>query len=152
MNDILVIYYSFTGNSKKVAEYVKDKLNADILELEPKEPFSSDYDEVVREWQNNDIKKDVEIKKIDKDLSKYNKIILITGIWWYGITPVMKKFLREYDLSNKDIIYIANSLQESITELLKLKKRLHNFGYFEDEEFLKNKMVDFDFWISRLKK
>lgn len=59
---------------------------------------------------------------------------------------------KEDSLSNKDIIYIANSLQESITELLKLKKRLHNFGYFEDEEFLKNKMVDFDFWISRLKK
>ena len=59
---------------------------------------------------------------------------------------------KENSLSNKDIIYIANSLQESITELLKLKKRLHNFGYFEDEEFLKNKMVDFDFWISRLKK
>ena len=63
MDKILVVYYSFTGNSKKVAEYVKDKLNADILELEPKQPFSSDYDEVVREWQNNDIKKDVEIKK-----------------------------------------------------------------------------------------
>ena len=61
-------------------------------------------------------------------------------------------YFKEDSLSNKDIIYIANSLQESITELLKLKKRLHNFGYFEDEEFLKNKMVDFDFWISRLKK
>ena len=59
MSDTLVIYYSFTGNSKKVAEYVKDKLNADILELEPKIPFSSDYDEVVKEWQNNDIKRDV---------------------------------------------------------------------------------------------
>ena len=61
-------------------------------------------------------------------------------------------YFKEDSLSNKDVIYIANSLQESITELLKPKKRLHNFGYFEDEEFLKNKMVDFDFWISRLKK
>lgn len=59
---------------------------------------------------------------------------------------------KEDSLSKQDINYIADSLQESITELLKLKKRLHNFGYFEDEEFLKNKMVDFDFWISKLKK
>lgn len=73
MTDILVIYYSFTGNSKKVAEYVKDKLNADILELEPKIPFSDDYDTVVEEWQNNDIKQDVEIKEINIDLSKYKK-------------------------------------------------------------------------------
>lgn len=49
MTDTLVIYYSFTGNSKKVAKYVKDKLNADILELEPKIPFSDDYDTVVEE-------------------------------------------------------------------------------------------------------
>ncbi len=40
----LVVYYSFTGNSKEIAEYVKDKLNADIIELEPKIPFSDDYD------------------------------------------------------------------------------------------------------------
>ena len=59
MTDTLVIYYSFTGNSKKVALYVKDKLNgkADILELEPKIPFSDDYDTVVEEWQNNEIKR-----------------------------------------------------------------------------------------------
>lgn len=55
-------------------------------------------------------------------------------------------------LSNNGINYIVESLENSINELLKLKKRLHNFGYFEDEEFLKNKMIDFDFWISRLKK
>ena len=109
MTDTLVIYYSFTGNSKKVANYVKDKLNADILELEPQIPFSSDYDEVVAEWQNNDIKRDVEIKKVDKDLSKYKKIVLITCTWWYGISPVMKKFLKEYDLSNKDIIVASSN-------------------------------------------
>lgn len=55
-------------------------------------------------------------------------------------------------LSNSGIAYIAESLEEIINELLKLKKRLYNFGYFEDEEFLKNKMIDFDFWISRMKK
>lgn len=104
MDKALVIYYSFTGNSKKVAEYVKDKLDADILELEPKEPFSNDYDEVVNEWQNNDIKRDVEIKPVGANLSNYKKIVLITSTWWYGITPVMKRFLKDYDLSGKDII------------------------------------------------
>ena len=109
MDKILVIYYSFTGNSKTVLEYLKNKLNADILELEPKVPFSSDYDEVVRQWQNNDIKRDVEIKPVDIDLSKYNKIVLITCTWWYGISPVMKKFLKEYDLSKKDIIVASSN-------------------------------------------
>lgn len=94
MNKVLVIYYSFTGNSKKVAEYVKNKLNADILELEPTVPFSSDYDEVVEEWQNNDIKRDVDIKHINIDLSQYKKIVLITCTWWYGISSSYEKIFK----------------------------------------------------------
>ncbi len=81
MTDTLIIYYSFTGNAKKIANYVKEKKNADILELEPKAPFSSSYDEVVDEWQNNDIKRDVEIKDVNVDLSKYKNIVLITCTW-----------------------------------------------------------------------
>lgn len=119
MTDTLVIYYSFTGNAKKIANYVKEKKNADILELEPKTPFSSSYDEVVDEWQNNDIKRDVEIKDVNVDLSKYKNIVLITCTWWYGISPVMKRFLKEYDLSGKNIItastnagWIGHSLKD----------------------------------------
>ena len=57
MSDTLIIYYSFSGNSKKVAEYVKNKLDADTLELEPAIPFSDDYDQVVNEWQNREYKR-----------------------------------------------------------------------------------------------
>ena len=109
MKDTIVIYYSFTGNSKKVAEYVKDKLGADLLELEPDTPFSEDYDEVVAEWQNNDIKRDVLIKPVNVNFENYSKVVLITSTWWYGITPVMKKFLKENDLSGKDIIVAASN-------------------------------------------
>lgn len=109
MKDTLVVYYSYTGNSKKVALKVQEKLHADILELEPKVPFSTDYGEVVREWQNNELKRDVEIKDIGVDLSIYSKIVLITCTWWYGIIPVMKKFLKEYDLSGKDVLVASSN-------------------------------------------
>lgn len=109
MIDTLVVYYSFTGNSKGVAKYVANKVGADLLELEPAIPFSNDYDEVVDEWQNNDIKRDVDIKPINIDLANYSKIVLITGTWWYGITPVMKKFLKDNDLSGKDVIVAASN-------------------------------------------
>ena len=161
MTDTLVIYYSFTGNSKKVANYVKDKLNADILELEPQVPFSSDYDEVVAEWQNNDIKRDVEIKKVDKDLSKYKKIVLITCTWWYGISPVMKKFLKEYDLSNKDIIVASSNAgwlghcfkdYETLLPNSNIKGELDLV--FSSNEHERDKMLtsksDIDNWIKKL--
>lgn len=161
MTDTLVIYYSFTGNSKKVANYVKDKLNADILELEPQIPFSSDYDEVVEEWQNNEIKRDVEIKKVDKDLSKYKNIVLITCTWWYGISPVMKKFLKEYDLSNKDIIVASSNAgwlghcfkdYETLLPNSNIKGELDLV--FSSNEHERDKMLtsksDIDNWIKKL--
>lgn len=162
MDKTLIIYYSFTGNSKNVANYVKDKLNADILELEPKEPFSSNYDEVVNEWQNNDIKRDVEIKNIDVNLKQYNKIVLITCVWWYGISPVMKKFLKENDLSNKDIIvsasnagWIGHSFKdyESLLPNSNIKGKLDLV--FSSEENRRSEMItkysDIDNWIEKIK-
>lgn len=42
---------------------------------------------------------------------------------------------KEDSLSNQDINYIADSLQESVNELLKLKKRLHNFDILKMKNF-----------------
>ena len=162
MSKTLVVYSSFTGNSKNIAEYVKEKLNADIIELEPKEPFSDDYDEVVDEWQNNDIKRDVEIKDIDIDLNAYDKIVLITCVWWYGISPVMKRFLKDYDLSNKDIIvassnagWVGHSLKdyENLLSNSNIKGELDL--RFSSEEGSRSEMIttysEIDKWIEKIK-
>lgn len=161
MTNSLVIYYSFTGNAKKIANYVKEKKNADILELEPKTPFSSSYDEVVDEWQNNDIKRDVEIKDVNVDLSKYKNIVLITCTWWYGISPVMKRFLKEYDLSGKNIItastnagWIGHSLKdyEALLKDSNIKGELDL--RFSSSEGNRDEMItsikDVDDWIKKL--
>lgn len=100
----LIIFYSYTGNTKKIANIIKEKLNCDILELEPLKPFSTNYDEVVNEYQNNSINKEVEIKDIKIDLDNYDEFIIGTPVWWYTISPVITKFLKKYKLENK-IIY-----------------------------------------------
>lgn len=107
----LIVYYSYTGNTKKIAEYIKNKLNCDILELTPQIPFSNDYNEVVNEYQNNQIdNKSVLINDINLDLSKYDEIILGTPVWWYTICPVVVTFLKQYDLSNKKVyLYATNA-------------------------------------------
>lgn len=161
MTDTLIIYYSYTGNSERIAYYVKDKLSADILKLEPKIPFSNDYDEVVQEWQNNDIKRDVDIKEINIDLSKYKKIVLITCTWWYGISPVMKRFLKDYDLSNKDVLVASSNagwIGHSINDYKELLPNSNIKGeldlVFSSNENERNQMItsekDIDNWIKKL--
>lgn len=106
----IVIYHSYSGHIKMIANIIKKKLDCDVLELEPKYEFSSDYDEVVKEYQNN--KKDkstVEIKDINIDLDNYDEIIIGSPVWWYSITPVVREFLKENNLEEKIVIPFATN-------------------------------------------
>lgn len=103
MNTI-IIYYSYTNNTKNLALKIKDKLNCDIFELTPKKHYSTNYDDVVSEGQyeiDNDIRR--EINKMP-DITKYNKIILLTPTWWYKPAPVITTYLNDIDLKNKTLI------------------------------------------------
>ena len=90
----LLVYYSYTGNTKIIADKIKNKLDCDVLELKPKKPFlEKDYQAIVDEYQSNEsTKKCVEIENINIDLKDYDKIIIGTSVWWYTITPVIREF------------------------------------------------------------
>ena len=107
----LLVYYSYTGNTKIIANIIKEKLNCDILELKPKVPFLiEDYDAIVDEYQSNEnTKKCVEIEDINIDLNNYDKVIIGTSVWWYTITPVIREFLKKYDLSSKEVYAFATN-------------------------------------------
>ena len=100
----LVVFYSYTGHTKMIAENIQQKLNCDILEIKPVKPYSTDYQTVVDEEQNNSsVGKTPDIQKIDKNLNDYDEIIIGTPVWWYTIAPVIRTFLTQNDLSNKTI-------------------------------------------------
>lgn len=103
MSRTLVVFYSYTGNTEMIAKKISSILKCDLISIEPEIPFSDDYNEVVDEWQNNLIKRDVKIKDINVNLTLYDKIIVGTPIWWYTISPVVTSFLKKYNLEDKNI-------------------------------------------------
>ena len=104
MSNKLIVYYSYTNHTKQIAEDIQKQLQCDIIELKPVKPYSTDYNTVVGQEQNNEsTKKTPEIENKNLDLSKYDEIILGTPVWWYTIAPVVRTFLKENDLSDKNI-------------------------------------------------
>lgn len=100
----IVVYFSYTGNTRMIAEKIKDKTYCDILELKPVEPYSDDYDSVVNDEHNSEKSNYIpQIQEIDVDLSNYDEIILGTPVWWYRPVPVVRTFLMQNDLSGKTI-------------------------------------------------
>lgn len=104
-NDVLIVYFSRTGTTKKLAENIHNITNGDIVEITPVEAYPEDYDECIKVAQdeiNRDARPEINID-ID-DIEKYNTIIVGYPIWWDSVPPVVRTFFDSYDLSGKTII------------------------------------------------
>ena len=154
----LVVYYSYTGHTKMIAKRIEEKLGCDILEIKPIIPYSTNYQTVVNKEQNNESSnKTPQSEKIDKDLKKYDEIIIGSPVWWYTIAPVIRTFLKQNDLSGKTIKPFATNagwLGQTFKEIKKLcpnsnVKEGMNIVFTED--YNKNELVtpidEIDNWI-----
>ena len=123
MNKIIV-FFSYTNNTRKIANKIKEKLNCDILEIKTVIPYSKNYDEVVNDEQNSEASNHLpEIQDINCELSKYDEIILGTPVWWYRPVPAIRTFLTQNDLSGKTIKPFATNagwLGKTFKEIKKL--------------------------------
>jgi len=100
----LVVYFSHSGNTKKIAEAISKKTNSDLFEITTAEEYSSNYDTVVELAQEE--KNDQARPKLKSELSNladYQTIYLGFPIWWGDMPMVLYSFLDEYDLSGKTI-------------------------------------------------
>lgn len=102
----LIVYFSYTaGNTKGIAEKIHKAIGGDIVALEPQTPYSSDYDSVVNQAQE-DVRKQLKpaLKPLGVSLSDYDRIIIGTPTWWYKMAPVVLSFLTSNDFSGKTVV------------------------------------------------
>lgn len=156
----LVVYYSYSGNTKKIANEIKEKIGADIFELEPKEAYSTDYDRVVEEENVDEyIRREIKQKP---DISKYDRIIVLTPTWWYHMTPIIYTFLSETDFSNKEVVPVMTNAGwpgTVIKDMTTFAKKNHAKIIYPLEikfeshvhEISKNEQEKLNNWIEKLK-
>lgn len=99
MVDTLVVYFSFTGHTRKVAEDIADRLGADIAEIKVVEPYDGTYDEVVDQARGEvESKKRPPIKALECHFEDYKTIIVGSPVWWHSFAPAVGTFFDDYDL------------------------------------------------------
>lgn len=114
MAKTLVLYYSATGTTKRVAEEIMKKLNADIAEIHPLKPYTNadlDWNDPQSrssvEQHNHDSR--VPIKDDLPDLANYDNVIIGHPIWW-GIPPrFIPATIDQLDLNGKHLATFATS-------------------------------------------
>lgn len=106
----IIIYYSYGGNTKRIANLIHDKKGYDMVEIKPVVPYTNDYQKLVDEEENKMHQEEVvEIEPIHVDLNSYDRVILGTPVWWYTMTPPIRAFLKNNDLSGKVIVPFATN-------------------------------------------
>lgn len=101
----LVIYFSYTGNTEKIAKKIAAVLNADTEKLEMVKPYSSNYQMVVEQAQN-EVGQDYKptLKPQKHDFRNYDRIIIGTPTFWYKMAPAVLTFLSGNDLTGKSVV------------------------------------------------
>lgn len=118
-SNILVVYFSRTGNTEELALYVADYCNADVFEIEAKEPYTEediDYGNSNSRTsiEQNDSSVRPEIANQVTNMEQYNLIILAYPIWWGQAPRIIDTFLESYDFTNKTIIPFCTSASSDI--------------------------------------
>lgn len=106
----LILYYSYGGNTRKIAEMIQERTGADIAEIETVKPYTGSYDDVV-EQGDQEVKSGFmpELKPFNLDLSGYDTIVLGSPVWWYTFVPAMKTLLHNLNLTGKTIYPFATN-------------------------------------------
>lgn len=104
MGNTLILYFSMSGNTETVANYIHEEIGGDIVKLETVQTYPEDYDELVdyaREEQRDNTRP--ELERAIENIEQYDTIFLGYPNWWGDMPMPIYSFLDQYDLSNKTI-------------------------------------------------
>ncbi|WP_026884823.1 flavodoxin family protein [Clostridium akagii] len=97
-----VVYFSKTGNSKRVAEKIGDKLSCEVTEITDNQDWKGVLG-FLKGGYYAMTKKNVEIK-INKKSTDADEIIVVSPLWASGVAPAIKSFLETTKLDKVHLV------------------------------------------------
>lgn len=108
----LIAYFSWSpsGNTEQMATYIQEQTGGDLLKLEPKNPYPTDYEECGNvALAERDQNARPEIVNLPDSISDYDTILVGYPIWWHTAPMIIGTFLESNTLSGVEIYPFAQS-------------------------------------------
>lgn len=138
---ILVVYYSATGSTKAVAETIADTSGADLFEITPVDPYTSDDlnwtndNSRVSVEHNDESKRDVPLTKTTPDnWADYDTVFIGYPIWWGIAAWPVNNFVKGNDFSGKTVIPFCTSSSSGLGQSGDLLADMAGTGDWQDGE------------------
>lgn len=139
LGNVLVVYYSATGNTERVANSIAEATGGDLFEIEPTEPYTDDdlnwNDEssrVSREYEDESLR-DVPLVNTTVDgWDDYDTVFIGYPIWWGIAAWPVDGFVEANDFSDKTVIPFATSASSGMGQSGELLADLAGIGDWQD--------------------
>lgn len=119
----LVVYYSASGNTEEVANYIAGAMGADLFELEPAESYSdadldwTDRDSRVSREHDNPEKREVTlVEDTVENWDSYDTVFVGYPIWWGIAAWPVDGFIAANDFTGKTVIPFCTSSSSGLGE------------------------------------
>lgn len=155
----LIVYYSATGNSEKVANDIAQATGGDLFELEPVDAYTDedlnwtdDNSRVVQE-HNNEALRNVELVANTVDnWSDYDTVFIGYPIWWGIAAWPVNNFISANDFTGKTVIPFCTSASSGIGDSGELLAEAAGTGnWLEGQRFRSGASAsDVQAWVESL--
>lgn len=155
----LVVYYSATGTTERVAQMIAEATGADLFEVEPAEPYTSadlnysDKDSrVSREHDDESLREVALVSTEVPDWDSYDTVFIGYPIWWRIAAWPMNGFVAANDFTGKTVIPFATAASSGMGDSGTLLAELAGTGDWLDGQrfFSSTTADDIQSWLDTL--
>lgn len=151
----VVLYFSATGNTERIAEYIQEITNSDIIEIIPQEEYTSEDLDYSNDncranlEQNDDSTRPAIANSID--ISNYDVIYLGFPIWWGDVPKIILTLMDTYDFTGKTVIPFCTSGGSGISQSMNTLRSYEGINFIDGERFSSGTSRDeVEEWINSL--
>ena len=131
----LVVYYSASGNTRRVAQAIAEQLGADTFEVTPVQPYTSAdlnwtdrSSRVVQEYEDESLRDIPLMDTVVPNWENYDNVFIGYPIWWGIAAWPMNGFVSANDFSGKTVIPFCTSSSSGIGQSGELLANLAGSG------------------------
>ena len=155
----LVVYFSATGSTEKVAKVIAEETGGTLFELEPVDSYSSeDLDWTADDSRVNREHDDESLRSIElmstsvENWDSYDTVFIGYPIWWGIAAWPVNEFITSNDFSGKTVIPFCTSASSGIGESATLLSEMAGTGNWQDGYRFSSNASDSDIteWLSTL--
>lgn len=156
---ILVVYYSASGTTKRVATAIADATGADLYEITPVEPYTSDdlnwtnsSSRVSREHDDESLR-DIALTEITPtDWDSYDTVLIGYPIWWGIAAWPVDNFVKGNDFTGKTVIPFCTSSSSGLGDSGNLLEEMAGTGDWQEGHRFSSGASDADAadWVASL--